>query len=1013
MAKWYKLLSLAVVVVLSLTLAACDNKKGNEALEEAHSALLLSGDTDNITDNLFLPAQGKNQVTITWSSSNTAVIANDGKVTRPENGAGNAVVTLTATLTLDKDTMTKEFRVRVLEKPAAIGGTVAGVLAQKKDTAVVLEGVTVTGIVEDGYYVSDSTGSIFIFQTPTDEVKVGDKVNLMGNFTLYYDQPEVDQVSGYTVVSSDNTLPAAVETTIANIVAFDTKDRTVYAKLYTVEGTVLVEVDGSYTNVRLVDDAGNKIDVNYKSEQDAVKALEGKKVKVNIILHSYRSDITMWRVSFLNNEGDIEEIQLPPQQLIDNAKETIVFPTKVDGNLELPTNVEGVAISWSSDNTAVIANDGTVVLPTEITEVILTATFTSGDVTDTEEYTITVLTEVIPTKTLAEALATADGETVKVEATVVANSSYGYVVYDNGTFGFVFTGNIGTAIVGDRIVLITKLGSYNNLKQLQDPDLILTKSSKNNFVFADGALAELSDRTKTAANVKVTVSIVDGDVILTDANEDTVKVYFKSTDDYNKTKGAVLKQFEGKTITLPVVMYQDGLVLFLGSTKDITLHDATVADAVNAGDGVTVEVKDAIVVANSGYGYVVYGDGEFGFVYTNAVGTQKVGDKLSFVVKLGSYRGLKQLQNPSNLTIVSSDNELPTFAESSLVDLTSRELTGAIITVKVTVEGEFNNVYLTDGLGNKVQVYYKSTPEYQENEGAVLKAVKDKVVKLPVVMYQDGNVLFLGDAEDIVEATEQEQLDLAKTDLTVKTEVEGNITLPLSYLGVNVSWSSSDLDVIAVDGTVTRPLAGEADATVTLTATLTIGTLTETKTFDVTVNALESEPVQDLFFSEYIEGSSNNKALEIYNPTSAEVDLSKYTIELYTNGKTTVETKLVLSGTLAANDVYVIVNTGGSDELKALADLLHTVTSYNGDDVLLLKKDDVVIDSFGVLGTDPGTNWASEDKSIATSEMSLVRKPNVTQGDTVLDDAFDPSVEWIAHPTDTFSNLGSHIVDAQ
>ena len=33
-------------------------------------------------------------------------------------------------------------------------------------------------------------------------------------------------------------------------------------------------------------------------------------------------------------------------------------------------------------------------------------------------------------------------------------------------------------------------------------------------------------------------------------------------------------------------------------------------------------------------------------------------------------------------------------------------------------------------------------------------------------------------------------------------------------------------------------------------------------------------PAVDLFFSEYIEGSSNNKALEIYNGTGSAVDLA-------------------------------------------------------------------------------------------------------------------------------------------
>ena len=43
----------------------------------------------------------------------------------------------------------------------------------------------------------------------------------------------------------------------------------------------------------------------------------------------------------------------------------------------------------------------------------------------------------------------------------------------------------------------------------------------------------------------------------------------------------------------------------------------------------------------------------------------------------------------------------------------------------------------------------------------------------------------------------------------------------------------------------------------------------------------------DLFFSEYVEGSSNNKALEIYNGTGAPIDLAAggYSVQMFFNGQ--------------------------------------------------------------------------------------------------------------------------------
>jgi predicted extracellular nuclease len=37
----------------------------------------------------------------------------------------------------------------------------------------------------------------------------------------------------------------------------------------------------------------------------------------------------------------------------------------------------------------------------------------------------------------------------------------------------------------------------------------------------------------------------------------------------------------------------------------------------------------------------------------------------------------------------------------------------------------------------------------------------------------------------------------------------------------------------------------------------------------------------DLFISEYIEGTVNNKYLEIYNPTSAAVNLASYDLQVF------------------------------------------------------------------------------------------------------------------------------------
>ena len=168
-----------------------------------------------------------------------------------------------------------------------------------------------------------------------------------------------------------------------------------------------------------------------------------------------------------------------------------------------------------------------------------------------------------------------------------------------------------------------------------------------------------------------------------------------------------------------------------------------------------------------------------------------------------------------------------------------------------------------------------------------------------------------------------------------------------------------------------------------------------------------SQPT-DLFFSEYIEGSSLNKALEIYNGTGAAIDLSagNYEILIYFNGNTTVGNTILLSGTIADGDVYVVADDGVDPAILALADQTSTSAFFNGDDAVALVKNGVTLDVIGQIGFDPGSYWGSGD--LTTANRTLRRKSTVGQGDNDGADTFDPSLEWDGFPQDTFEGLGAH-----
>jgi len=163
----------------------------------------------------------------------------------------------------------------------------------------------------------------------------------------------------------------------------------------------------------------------------------------------------------------------------------------------------------------------------------------------------------------------------------------------------------------------------------------------------------------------------------------------------------------------------------------------------------------------------------------------------------------------------------------------------------------------------------------------------------------------------------------------------------------------------------------------------------------------------DIYISEYVEGSSNNKAIELYNPGFAEVDLSadNYQLARFSNGSTSPST-VDLSGTIEAGGVIVFVNGSAQDEIKNKGQVLNLI-SHNGDDAYVLYKNGDVIDSFGRVGEDPGSEWGSDLQS--TKDNTLVRKSSVTQGDTVIDDVFEPSLQWDGFANNTFEYLGSHL----
>ena len=228
--------------------------------------------------------------------------------------------------------------------------------------------------------------------------------------------------------------------------------------------------------------------------------------------------------------------------------------------------------------------------------------------------------------------------------------------------------------------------------------------------------------------------------------------------------------------------------------------------------------------------------------------------------------------------------------------------------------------------------------------------------------------------------------------------IENDFSLPLlSYAEYSSITISSEISPYLTYSnelfTVTRP---ENDILGTIVLEVSYGDETSNVTINITMKkALQVVEGSTLIISEYVEGSSFNKYIELYNPTAETLDLSEYTLETYFNGNTTASGNFALSGSLASGDVIVIGNSGAALVTSDLID--NSAINFNGNDVIVLRYNGTIIDSIGQIGLDADY----------VKDMTIVRKSGITSGDTDPFDAYDLS-EWDQYPIDTATYLGSH-----
>jgi endonuclease I/chitodextrinase len=257
-------------------------------------------------------------------------------------------------------------------------------------------------------------------------------------------------------------------------------------------------------------------------------------------------------------------------------------------------------------------------------------------------------------------------------------------------------------------------------------------------------------------------------------------------------------------------------------------------------------------------------------------------------------------------------------------------------------------------------------------------------------------------------------LAVASSDTTPPSTPTSLAASGTTSTSTNLNWTASTDNVgvtgydVYMDGTLKTSVTGTTASISGLTASTTYAFYVKAKdaagnnsaassTVNVTTSA-SGGSITELYLSEYLEGSSNNKAIEIANATGASVSMSVYSIKKQTNGAGAWSTGLALSGTLANNGKFVIVNSSIASACYSTATAnLSTAAAemaFNGNDAIGLFKNGTLIDVIGTF------NGGSADFS---ADETLRRKSTATVPNTT----FNKTADWDVYSVDTCSGLGN------
>ena len=782
-------------------------------VEAALNAIVITyatGDTaSTVTQNITLPTtivQQSTTLNITWTSSNTDVLTAAGVVTRPVYGESNSAAVLTATINSEE----KQFLITVLaitEKPVSL-------ILEEARTGLLLAGIS-NGVAADLTLpaTAGSEGVTVTWESDTPEVlsnagvvsRQVDNTTVVLTATLHYPDSDLTLTKDFEII----VLAFAEYTVVTNIA----------------EALTLPEL--SYVKILGVTVVGRTLDGFMFADASAnMFAYTGSEPSASIIVGNVYDFYGM------------TDFYFSPWQIngtADANKPIVVKPSTAAVTELTPTPVTSI--------TALIASLGTTFTaeaPLEYTYVEITARVRVQS--ETDNYS----TIIVDSDYAGGDIDTAAQSAFKDNALVVYYKSNKAAFYPVDGLVVTFNAFVYSLRSDRNVFTIIFVGTADDIEVLPMSDVESVDAAKTS-ILATTPLQQVENATLT-----LPTELYGATIVWASNNEAVIN---PTTGVVTRVEGAQTMVTLTATITKGVETVVQEIVVKVGEIPLSTIAviiEAAISTTVFRTTGVVTssEYQNTFFIQDATGGIALYTGSQTGTSANDTLLIDALGKEVEIIGTRTAYNGMRQIAVTEIKVLATST--VPAAVDVDAVALNAVDMlpyqgklvsmTQLLVLTKAT--DSYGNVTVTfeqASSGKTIAMKWDSRVVLSAEATALLAgvAVGEAFNITNPLAWNNNPYLYFTSSTILTDATltDANKANVDANDIVVPAtvSVDSTLTLPLTGLqGSAIVWASNNDAIInPTTGVVTVPASGQV--TVTLTATLTLGTATVEKTFEVIV----------------------------------------------------------------------------------------------------------------------------------------------------------------------------------